>query len=205
LDAVAATGQRQLVSLIDDLLPNYDARERHATVVYAPVERVYAALWSANLASPLVRLLLALRAIPGVVLGAFGQPRNAWRRLRERAAARVTMLDVLAGGFTLVAQNPPREIVLGVDGAFWRARGDLRPVDAASFRRPQPAGTARAAWSFQLVERSDGACALSTETRVKCADAASRRRFLIYWAVVRPGSGLIRRMMLRSVRRAAEA
>ena len=49
-----------------------------------------------------------------------------------------------------------------------------------------------------------GATRLTTETRVLCADAGSRRRFRVYWAVVRPGSGLIRRMMLRAVRREAE-
>jgi hypothetical protein len=118
--------------------------------------------------------------------------------------ARVTMRDVIAAGFTLLAEDPPRELVLGVDGAFWRLRGDLRRVDAPSFRGPQPPGTARVAWNFHVAKRQGGMCELSTETRVRCADAASRRRFRLYWLVVRPGSGLIRRMMLRSVRRAAE-
>jgi hypothetical protein len=188
--------------LLDDLLPAYDARERHAIVIRAPVERVYAALWSASLASPLVRVLLGLRALPGALLGALSQPRDAWRQLPMRA--RVTMRDVIAAGFTLLAEDPPRELVLGVDGAFWRLRGDLRRVDAPSFRGPQPPGTARVAWNFHVAKRQGGMCELSTETRVRCADAASRRRFRLYWLVVRPGSGLIRRMMLRSVRRAAE-
>jgi hypothetical protein len=150
-------------------------------------------------------LLLGLRAIPGAVAGALRQPGDAWRRLRMRSSARLTMRDVVAGGFTVIAEDPPRELVLGVDGAFWRLGGDLRRVDATSFRGSQPPGTARAAWNFHLVERADGACALSTETRVRCADASSRRRFRAYWLIVRPGSGLIRRMMLRSIRRAAEA
>ena len=190
--------------ILDDILPVYDARERHATVVRAPVERVYAALWSANLASPGVRVLLGLRALPGALLAGFGRPRGVWGRLRQRAAARVTMHDVVEQGFTVLAEDPPREVVLGVVGAFWRLRGEMRRIDAESFRGPQPAGTARAAWNFHLAERADGACELSTETRVQCADTASRRRFRLYWIVVRPGSGLIRRLMLRSVRKAAE-
>lgn len=36
------------------------------------------------------------------------------------------------------------------------------------------------------------------------ADAKSRRYFGLYWAVIRPGSGLIRRCMLRSIRKKAE-
>jgi hypothetical protein len=200
----AASQARKPALLLDDLLPAYDAREWHATVVHASVERVYAALWSANLASPVVRVLLGLRALPGALLGALSQPRDAWRRLLARVGARLTMRDVIAGGFTVVAEDPPRELVLGVDGAFWRLRGDLRRVDAASFRGPQPRGTARAAWNFHVAQRADGTSALSTETRVRCADPASRWRFRAYWLIVRPGSGLIRRLMLRSIRRDAE-
>ena len=44
---------------------------------------------------------------------------------------------------------------------------------------------------------------LVTETRVQCLDAASSRRFGLYWVVVRPFSGLIRRAMLRAVAREA--
>jgi hypothetical protein len=43
---------------------------------------------------------------------------------------------------------------------------------------------------------------LSTETRVWCAPDA-RAKFRLYWLLVRPGSGLVRRSMLRSIRREA--
>jgi hypothetical protein len=39
---------------------------------------------------------------------------------------------------------------------------------------------------------------LHTETRVRAADRATRRRFRAYWLVVRPFSGLIRRSWLRA-------
>jgi hypothetical protein len=39
---------------------------------------------------------------------------------------------------------------------------------------------------------------------VFCADADARRRFKAYWLFVRPFSGLLRIMILRAVRRAAE-
>jgi hypothetical protein len=48
-------------------------------------------------------------------------------------------------------------------------------------------------------------CELSTETRVACYGNAARRKFLLYWRVVEPFSGLIRWSLLRGVRRAAEA
>jgi hypothetical protein len=42
---------------------------------------------------------------------------------------------------------------------------------------------------------------LHTETRVRAADRAARRRFRVYWLVVRPFSGLIRRSWLRAAAR----
>lgn len=198
-------GRRQGVALLlDELLPAYDVSARYETVVRAPVERVYEALWSADLAPLPVRLLLGARALPGAVVGAFTRPRDVWRRLRSRTRGRFTMRDVIAGGFALVAEDPPRELVLGVVGAFWRLRAALSRCDADSFRKPPPPGTARAAWNFHVAQGSGGVCLLSTETRVQCADEVCRRRFKLYWRVVAPGSGLIRVLMLRSIRRVAE-
>ena len=95
----------------------------------------------------------------------------------------------------------------------------LKPIDAFSrevcrqlkayfkrsdFDHPVPAGFARGVWNFSLSEGLEGQTILQTETRVICGDSASRRKFLAYWFVVRPFSGLIRLIMLRNVRRAAE-
>ena len=45
---------------------------------------------------------------------------------------------------------------------------------------------------------------LATETRVLCLDTASRRRFRLYWTLIGPFSGLIRKDILRSIKRQAE-
>ena len=190
--------------LLDELLPVYDARERHTIVVRAPVQRVYEALWSADLASPLVRGLIGLRALPAVVLATVARPGEALSRRRVPPSGRITLEGVIERGFSVLAEDRPRELVLGVVGAFWRIRGGACPVDRRSFLAAQPPNTARAAWSFHVEPAGDGRSTLSTETRVHCSDAASRWRFKLYWILVRPGSGLIRRSILRSVRREAE-
>jgi hypothetical protein len=190
--------------VIDQILPAYDVGARYETVVRAPAARVYAALWSADLAPSPVRLLLGLRALPGAFLTSLTRPRDAWRLLRGRMRGSATIHDVIAQGFLLLAEDPPREVVLGAVGAFWRLRGGLLHVDADSFGDTLPPGTARAAWNFHIAELGDNQCILSTETRVQCADDPSRRRFKLYWTVVAPGSGLIRLLMLRSIRRTAE-
>ena len=162
-------------------MPHCDFVERHSTTVRATPERVYDAIRHANFtAHPIVRALLAIRG-----LGRSAKPFN--------------LDSFLAAGFALLAEDPPRELVLGVQGPFWRPTCKLQPVSAESFRTSVPDGTARAAWNF-LIEPEGK---LSTETRILCADDA-RMKFRLYWMVVRPGSGLIRRMMLRAIRKEAE-
>jgi hypothetical protein len=94
--------------------------------------------------------------------------------------------------------------VLGTLGRFWRAGGETHPIDRERFREPAPPGTAKAAWNF-AAERRPGGTELRTETRVMCADVATRRRFRAYWLLIRPFSGLIRREMLAAVRSVAES
>lgn len=181
--------------LIDDYLPRYDVAEYHELTVPASAAATYAAIWNADLArSWLVKTLLGMRALPSLLTD---------RSTRRSPAARVTLADVTRAGFCLLAQDPEREVVLGVTGSFWKLTGNLSSTDPARFREPPPPGTARAAWNFVVAERTPGASLVSTETRVLCADAASLRSFRRYWLVVGPCSGLIRRAMLRSIAAAA--
>ena len=166
--------------LIDALLPRYDFHERHATVIHAPAERIWNVIRRGELAThPVVRALLAMRGL---------------------RARRTFSLDLfLEQGFCVLAEDPPREIVLGIEGPFWKPACKLSRADEQSFRQPVPPGVARAAWNFTIA--SDGT--VTTETRVLCADDA-RARFRLYWLGVRPFSGLIRRLMLRAIRLEAE-
>ena len=188
--------------LIDDYLSHWDVRERHHIDVAAPPEVVFAALADTDFGNTfLTRLLLGARALPGALMGG----RSGVRSLSRRARAPITLRGLEARGFTRLAEHRPTELLIGLEGRFWRPDGDLRTPPAAVFATTPPAaGTARAVWNFALAGKADGTTELTTETRVLCADDAARRRFLPYWLVVRPGSGLIRRSMLRSIRRAAE-
>src|SRR2546422_4460702 len=106
LDHEAAAGRDREVAetptLLDALMPGFDFGNRHAIVVAAPPERVAEAAETYSLAtdgSAFVRLLFRLRGLtpPSGTL---------------RAAAR-------AMGFAVLAEEPRREIVLGVAGRFW--------------------------------------------------------------------------------------
>ena len=196
------TGQRASgARLIDEFLPVYTFVERHAIDVRASPDAVYRAIRSTDLARALpVRLLLALRALPG----ALGAGAAGLTRLTRRIRTPVTLEEFERHGFVVLAERPPEELLIGLVGAFWKVQGGLCGADAARFCGPQPAGTARAAWNFALEPCSDGHTRLTTETRVAPADAASARRFGAYWVFVRPWSGLTRRLMLRAIRDEAE-
>ena len=188
--------------LIDDYLPEFDVVERHGLVIRATPARVWDALRAADFGrSPLLATLLALRALPSLLTA----PHRTLRRFRERRAGRLTLDTFFSRGFVLLEERPDREMLIGLEGRFWTATADLRPTDARRFREALASGLARVAWDFRAEPLPDGCVRLTTETRVRCADAATRRRFRAYWLLVRPGSGLIRGAMLRAIRRAAES
>ena len=181
--------------LIDSFAPNPDAVETHRINIKASPDVVYRALWTADLGSSLtIKFLLALRSLPEFVLHP-GKPLSHDRR--------ITLQTLIDAGFGVLAEQPGKEIVLGVSGRFWRPTGNLSPFNRADFDAPLPAGLARAVWNFHVEETNDGQTILSTETRVICGDRRSRRKFRAYWFFVRPFSGLIRRIMLRNIRKAA--
>lgn len=184
-------------SLLDTLIPEYDAVSSHAIRIAASPSHVYAAARHANLGNvPLVRLLMALRSIPA---------RFVPRRRSAGPASAPPGADCSIGtaDFTLIAEAPGDEFVFGIMGRFWTPAGGVVATTAADFHRPPPAGLAQGFWNFRVT-----ACAtdseLSTETRVRCGDPVTRRRFLRYWRVIRLGSGAIRTSALRHIRRSAE-
>jgi hypothetical protein len=117
----------------------------------------------------------------------------------------MTMDDLIRAGFVILAQEPPREIVLGVVGTFWKPIGGVRRVDPSEFAALSEAGEAKAAWNFRVESVTDGRSVVYTETRVRCADEATRRKFLLYWAAIGPLSAYIRRRALHLIRTGAES
>jgi hypothetical protein len=188
--------------LIDRFLPTHDVAASYTVGVAAPPERVWAAVRALEMrGSPIVRGLFLLRSLPALL----AHPRRTLAARREgRRGLGLTLDQLLRGGFTLLGEHPGEELLLGLVGRFWRTDGGIVRVAAGEWREWERPGYAKAAWNFTLAPGADGAVRLATETRVRCTDEESRRRFLRYWRLVGPFSGIIRRDVLRSVRRAAE-
>ena len=188
--------------LIDDLLPVYDVREQHRVQVRASPSAVYAAISTTDLGDDrLVRALLFARALPGAMRHGI----EGVRALGRGGRAPATLQTLEANGFRILAERPPAEMAIGIEGRFWVLGRAVCTPPAESFRGEIPAGMARVVWDFRVVSRGLDVVELTTETRVKCADAATRRRFIPYWMIIRPGSGLIRRAILRAIKKTAEA
>lgn len=183
--------------LIDIYAPKSDARELHQIEIAAGAEVVYQSLWSADLGgSVIIKTLMGLRTLPGLLLHpGFRHSQPVYYRRK------FTMQALIDSAFGKLAEEPGQEIVLGVAGKFWRPTGNVLPFDRKNFRGPVPAGLARAVWNFHVQAVGPERTILSTETRVVCGDAAGRVKFRTYWLFVRPFSGLIRRLMLKSVKR----
>ncbi len=181
---------------LDELLPGYQFRERRGLDVVATPEAVWAALRHVTLGEmPLVRLLFGVRSLPALVSGHAGLPSRAEAPLLDQ---------MLAFGFTLLADEAGREVVVGLVAQMWKLGGGPVPIRGdAGFRAFEEPGFAKVAMNFLLSDH-DGVVHLETETRVATTDVASRRAFRRYWWVIRAPSGAIRRNWLRAVARRAE-
>lgn len=183
----------EAVVLLDAAMPRWDEADRHAISVAAPAERTYLAVRRVDLAaSPIARALLAIRNLPALARG-------------RRVPASLTLDDAVRAGFVVLAEEPGREIVLGVAGRFWTLSGGRTAIRRDQFAGHAEPGTAKAAISFRVDPDGPERCRVVTETRVLCADADARRSFRRYWRLVRPGSALIRRAALARIKRDAEA
>lgn len=177
-------------------MPVYDVSEYHETPVRAPINRVYDAISTADLnRSLIVRLLVRLRGLSGSL-----------SRGHHQRTPSLDLGSLMKTGFVLLGEHGPNEIALGLIGRFWtRGGGRCRMNDADDFRHFDQPGYAKAVWNFSLVKEGEAATRLATETRVRCLDDRSRLRFRMYWSVIGPFSGLIRREVLRTIRNAAES
>jgi len=171
---------------LDDCIPAPDWSERHSRAIAAPPAAVLAAARAVTVAEmPLAAALLAVRGL----------------NRRPPRIAVATLLETRVGGRWLEA---------GERGDVWA--GVLRPWRNQShpiagleallaFDEP---GWVKVAMDLCAEPRGAGTL-LRTETRIAATSDGARRVFGRYWLVVRPGSGLVRRSLLRAVERRALA
>ncbi|ASU79879.1 hypothetical protein CDG81_18235 [Actinopolyspora erythraea] len=176
--------------LLERVMPEYDYRERHRKWVPAGKVETF---------ETLLGLRMGELRVTGLLLRARGGP-SAWRR----GVGEVGDLLVLNSmGPRRLIEDPPREILLADVARYTRARPvrpERAPRDDAEFRAFSEPGWTKVVMNFELRSQDSGTL-VSTETRVHATDQATRRKFALYWLMIRAGSGLIRRDMLAALSR----
>jgi hypothetical protein len=171
-------------------MPTWHFGNRHSTVVAAPAARVADAVETLRLdqeLSLLVRLLFRAR---GLKHPSGPTPRSA----------------LASTSFSVLAEQPGREIVFGIAGKFWAPRemaNLARVSDASAFISFDRPGEAKGAMNILVEPVSEDRTLLRTETRVACTDRRARLLFGAYWTLIRIPSGWIRGDMLRAIARRA--
>ena len=180
---------------IDEFAPVFHFREHHDLVIAAPPDRVFAAIKAVSADEiALFNLFTTIRR--------FGRPGP---ESILNAPGKQPILDVaVRTGFRLVADQPPREVVVGAIVSAppgTRRSGDFTGADYKSLTQ---AGFAKATMNFLVEDLGNGSCRVDTETRVFATDQAALDRFTPYWRVIFPGSSILRASWLRAIKTRAE-
>lgn len=180
-------------------MPIYYFNEVNAIFVQAAPDQVFRAIKEVPPADvPLFRSLLWIRTLP---------MRLTIRGGLRFANTRPLLEQLLGAGFTLLAEEANRELVVGRVGQFWKLWGGSSPQfsELEEFLTFDLANYAKVATNFYLDPRYRRSCVkLSTETRIYATDSISRKKFATYWRVIYPGSALSRRELLKAIKRRAE-
>lgn len=144
--------------------------------------------------SPFSRALFSLRTLPSRLGG--GSPEPPVLRIdRLRSTPELP-------GFQLLAEEPPRELVVGAIGKVWQLDIPFVHVDGpeayAAFDEP---GWIKVAWAIRVEPLGEAATRVVFEVRVDATDDESWAKFARYWLVIGPGSHFIRHTLLAGLRR----
>jgi len=171
--------------MLEQTMPVFHFHERHSRWINASPEQVWQGLTTLTLDQlTLTRALVAIRHI----------------RAHAATPAKPLFTD---GPVRMFEITPAAYAVGGVVARPWQhrpARADIASLE--EFARFAEPGWTKYLTDFHL-QPCNGGVQLTTETRGYSTDSRARRRFAVYWALIRPASGLVRRDMLATVRRRA--
>ena len=183
---------------IDELLPQYDFNEVHEITVNASTQATFAAvkeLLPSDL-SPLVFLMLNVRELPAILTG---------KAKNFKVGEKPFLSQLYEEGFIPLDETSD-EIVFGLVGQFWKLTGGEEPsgvTDAQGFKTFNRTGFAKVAANLYVQPLGEQSL-LSTETRIWAPDPQTRKKFAFYWRLISFGSGWIRVMWLKAIKRRAE-
>jgi hypothetical protein len=170
--------------LIDTYCPVYLISKTYTKEVNAPIDKVYSVARALDaFRSRICKWLFGLRGFP----------------------SHMTTLDGLRRfGFVMLGDVPPKELAFGLVGKFWTYSGNIQRLSAESFNDFQQDGFAKAVGNIALKPLGARKTLVETETRVVCFGNQSAFCFRLYWTLISPFSGLIRKEWLKIIKIEAE-
>lgn len=178
--------------LLDRFMPEYEVAERHHIRVEAPPDITFAAACDADLMrSPIIRAMFRAREL---MLGSE----------RTETEHRGVLAFTKAIGWSVLAEVPDTEIVMGAVTQPWDPNIVFRPVTPDEFDGFNEPGYVKIAWTLRVDPTGERKSIFRHETRVTTTDAVARAKFRWYWALLSPGIRSIRWLLLRPLRREAE-
>lgn len=183
------------LSLLDEFTPVYDYYEKHSQGIRATPEKTYTVLKKITPSEiPFLSLIPKIPLLP--------------RRIANPelfTGSRPLLQQALSSGFMMLAENPNEEFVMGRIAQFWKLHcsASIEITNAQDFIDSNPPDYAKAAINFRVQESGIGS-RLSTETRIYATDRKARRDFGVYWAIIHPGSSLVRQIWLNAIKKRAE-
>jgi hypothetical protein len=185
--------------LLDKYLPDYDFNEVHAVTIQASPEKVFAAIkdLAPSELSPWVFWLLSIRGLPARLTGKPYQLDWTDRPFLEQ---------LYDDDFIPLEEAPNREIVFGIIGQFWKLTGGespqiKSPQEFLAFDHPD---YAKVGANLAVTDLGNGTVRCTTETRIHATNPATRKKFAFYWRLISMGSGFIRVLWLKAIKRKAE-
>lgn len=159
--------------LLDKYLSKYTFKEYHEIAIAASKEQAYAAARHLDFSkSKIIKFLFMLRGLPtdDMTVEGFSNRVN----------------------FTFLEEIPNEEFIIG----FWANTGIEKIQDRNQFAKDNTSRRLKVVWNFKINPIEDNLVVVSTETRVYCIALITKVFFSLYWALIRPFSGLIRMKML---------
>lgn len=168
-------------TLIEKYLPEYTFKEIHEIVVNNSIEDVYKVAKDFDLSkSKLVKILFKIRGLP-----------------TKRMNLQGFVSDM---GFSNIEEKPPMENLMG----FW-ARTKIEPIIShKDFIDNTISARIKVVWNFSFVRLNSSQTKVSTETRVLCVSLITKITFGLYWFIIKPFSGIIRKKMLNIIKQDSE-
>jgi hypothetical protein len=167
--------------LLDKYLPKYTYKEYHDIQVSCSKKYAYTAARNLDFSnSKTIKFLFTIRGLPtnDMTLEGFSNQVK----------------------FTFLEEIQNEEFIIG----FWAKVGVEKILDKEQFAIDNKSRRLKVVWNFKINRIEDELVVVSTETRVYCIAMITKLFFAIYWPIIRPFSGLIRKKMLNIIKENAE-